>query len=418
MEATGRTAIVAGGGIVGLACARRLAGEGFAVSVIDPDSAVEPPSWGNAGHIATEQVEPLASRAALARALRLFFKRGGPVAAPIGDFSTWLPFFARALLASGGRRFRSGTAALASCMDQAVPAWRRLLDDAGQPELLIADGHYVVWESPGSAKASLKRWLRTNTGATTFREARRDELGRLEGLAKARFHGGIRFEGTGQIRDPTLLLDALKESIAQAGGRFVSSRVQGISARRKRATLVTEDRQERDADIVVIAAGLDSGRLLRQAGSPVPIIAERGYHLQSERGDWPRDMPPVVFEDRAMVVTGFASTLRATSFVEFARYDRPPTDARWNRLERHIDELGLPFGKPRSRWMGARPTLPDYLPAIGRSGLAHNLLYAFGHQHLGLTMAAITGEIIADLARDRTPSVDVGAFDVDRFARY
>ena len=65
--------------------------------------------------------------------------------------------------------------------------------------------------------------------------------------------------------------------------------------------------------------------------------------------------------------------------------------------------------------MGARPTLPDYLPAIGRSRRVGNLVYAFGHQHLGLTLAAVTGELVRTLIEQETPMVDLTPFDLARF---
>src|SRR3546814_14181331 len=83
-----------------------------------------------------------------------------------------------------------------------------------------------------------------------------------------------------------------------------------------------------------------------------------------------------------MFVTRFADTVQAASFVEFHSPGAPPDPRKWYRLERHVRELGLPFNPPFTRWMGARPTLPDYLPAIGRSRRVGTLVYAFGHQHL------------------------------------
>ena len=77
--------------------------------------------------------------------------------------------------------------------------------------------------------------------------------------------------------------------------------------------------------------------------------------------------------------------------------------------------LGLSLREPCSEWFGARPTLPDYLPAIGRSRRVDNLLYAFGHQHLGLTLAAISGELIAALARREPGDIAVTPFDLERF---
>jgi D-amino-acid dehydrogenase len=148
----------------------------------------------------------------------------------------------------------------------------------------------------------------------------------------------------------------------------------------------------------------------------VPLIAERGYHLQMTDHGWP-DLPPVVFEDRSMIVTRFDSGLRAASFVEFGSPDAPPDRRKWQRLRQHIAALGLPCKEPAREWMGARPTLPDYLPAIGQLPDAPNILYAFGHQHLGLTLAAITGELIAQLATQAPTSVSLSPFDIQRFAR-
>lgn len=116
-----------------------------------------------------------------------------------------------------------------------------------------------------------------------------------------------------------------------------------------------------------------------------------------------------------MIVTRFAGGLRAASFVEFAARAAPPDPSKWARLRAHVAELGLPFDLPGEPWMGARPTLPDYLPAIGRSARARNLLYAFGHQHLGLTLAAITGELVGALAAGQPTAIDLTPFDPARF---
>lgn len=116
-----------------------------------------------------------------------------------------------------------------------------------------------------------------------------------------------------------------------------------------------------------------------------------------------------------MIVTRYARCVQAASFVEPGDPDAPPDPAKWARLEAHLAALGLPMRPPFTRWMGARPTLPDYLPAIGASRRATNLLYAFGHQHLGLTLSAVTGEIVAALATNERPAVDIAAFDIGRF---
>jgi D-amino-acid dehydrogenase len=68
-----------------------------------------------------------------------------------------------------------------------------------------------------------------------------------------------------------------------------------------------------------------------------------------------------------------------------------------------------------TQWMGARPSLPDSLPIIGRSPANGNIFYAFGHGHLGLTQCAATARIIRDLALDRQPPIDCHPYRPERF---
>ena len=66
-------------------------------------------------------------------------------------------------------------------------------------------------------------------------------------------------------------------------------------------------------------------------------------------------------------------------------------------------------------WMGYRPSLPDSLPVIGRSKRNANILYAFGHGHLGLTQSAATGSLVRDLVLDQAPAIDLSPFSPQRF---
>jgi D-hydroxyproline dehydrogenase len=116
-----------------------------------------------------------------------------------------------------------------------------------------------------------------------------------------------------------------------------------------------------------------------------------------------------------MIVSRFESGLRAASFVEFSRTSSPADPRKWRRLRSHAAALRLPMSSTASEWMGVRPTLPDYLPALGRSSRANNLLYAFGHQHLGLTLAAVTGEIVSSLAAEKPAPLDLAPFSLARF---
>jgi D-amino-acid dehydrogenase len=401
------TAIVIGGGVIGSVAALALQRRGIATRIVDPDPDWRGASGGNAGLIAVDEVDPLASRATLKRLPAMLFSRGGPVGLPLRDIGAWLPFGLRLIAASNPARFAAGRAALSSLLGHAVPAWRRLAADLGAPDLLHDGGHFVVWSRP--CDADTRAAHDAPNDITTTRDATAEELARLGTLMKSPAAACF-VEGTARIADLDLLADALAARFLALGGARLRgrARIEGQGVR-----LDTGERL--DADTILIAAGPASGALLRPLGHKAPIIAERGYHIQCAGTGWPEDMPTIFVEDRSMVLTRFRSGLRATGFVEFGRASSPPDPRKWKRLRAHVRELGLPFDEPVAEWMGARPTLPDYLPAIGRSTRHPHVFYALGHQHLGMTMAAITGELVGALVADEAPAVSLAPFAVDRF---
>jgi D-amino-acid dehydrogenase len=397
--------------VVGLNIALQLQALGFQVTLCDSDNK-ESASYGNAGHIATEQVEPLASMATVRSAWRRWFMRGGALSLPSEGIGAWLPFSLRMIVAAQPARFARGKAALGGLISEAMPAWRRRMADIGAPDLLHEDGHLVVWETPESAAKGLRSWSSADTGTTTLRPVTDAEMAQLSALTQKKIHGAIRFIGTAQIADTRRMLETLSERFVERGGRYLRERVERLIVHEDRAVVLLSGGEPLAAHTVVVAAGIGSKALLESMGETVPMIAERGYHIQTPDHGWPKGFPPVVFEDRSMIVTGFESGLRAASFVEFNRVNAKPDPRKWARLRKHVGELSLPFEGEGAEWIGTRPTLPDYLPAIGHSARAENLYYAFGHQHLGLTLGAVTGEIVANMI---TSGEAPAAFDLSRF---
>lgn len=392
--------VVTGGGVVGLSSALALADRGHCVTLLDASSGREAASWGNAGHIATEQTAPLASPAMVRTVPKRLFLFGGALGLPPRQIAAWAPFAAKLVAAATPRRFAAGQAALKALLAATLPAWQALDRRLGGG-LLVEGGHIVAWESARSAAAGRRHWQAQDIGTTGFADTA-PPFGTT---------AAIRFTGTAQVRD----LAALAESLER------EARARGVTIVRDTAKLLVEGGRARvpghDADLVLVTAGVRSAALLRPTGHRVPIVAERGYHLRASAQRWPADLPPLVFEDRSIIVTRYADQVQVAGFVELGDPDAPPDPRKWQRLERHVAELGLPIAGPFTRWMGSRPTLPDYLPAIGRSDRVDNLLYAFGHQHLGLTLAPITASLIAALAEGSPPAIDLTPFALGRFDR-
>jgi D-amino-acid dehydrogenase len=128
--------------------------------------------------------------------------------------------------------------------------------------------------------------------------------------------------------------------------------------------------------------------------------------------------PTVHAEDR-FVATPMAVGLRLTGVVELAGVSAPPNWRRAHALLPLARRLypGLAAEGERSVWMGHRPSLPDSLPVIGRSTRSADVIYAFGHGHLGLTGAPFTGQLVAELVAGRPTAIDVAPFAPERFRR-
>jgi glycine/D-amino acid oxidase-like deaminating enzyme len=396
--------LVIGGGIVGLCAALAIQDRGGVVAIWDAPAERPPASWGNAGHIAVEQYEPLASWATVRSLPRRLMAFGGPASFPLSSIAQWAPFGLRLLRAATPAGFARGREALDELLGEALPAWRRLTQTIGAPELLRESGHIVAWESAAGARRGRAELAGFASPYARWRDLTADDAALLAGALKRPPVDGVRFEGTASLADPGATLDALRATFLRRGGVIEA-----------RAATLAEGRRL-GADAVVVAAGARSGPLMREIGSPAPLIAERGYHIQSPAPGWPEALPPVVFTERALVATRFRSGLRATSFVEFSTADAPPDARKWTILQRHAAELGLPFDSQPQTWFGSRPTLPDYLPAIGQSRRDPRVFYAFGHQHLGLTLGPITGEVVAALACGDQPSVSAAPYEIERFA--
>lgn len=411
-----KSILVIGGGLVGAASALRLQHEGAAVTLIDPGDMRRAASYGNAGHLGAEQVSPWSAWEHVRAAPGLLFGAGGPLDFRWRDAGLWGPWALRYLGACGAASVARGREALSTILGHALPAWQRLAALAGDESLVKPHGHALVWMSPARADKELTAALRNPSGGVRVREMSSADLARYQGVLRAPPAAGLFHDGTGQVRDPQGARDAILAAFDAKGGERVRAGAMRVQARKSGVQIQLSDGDARDADALLVAAGAWSRGLMRQLGTYAPLIGERGYSVQSRDHVWPEDLPTTVFEETSVAMSRFDSGLRATSFIEFASPNAPADARKWRRLERHVRDLGVRFSETPDRWVGPRPTLPDYLPAIGRLERAPNVLYAFGHAHLGLTMSAITSELIAALAAERDAPVPLEPLRIERFA--
>lgn len=409
-----KSILVIGGGLVGAACALRLQAAGVQVTLIDPGDKRRGASFGNAGHIGSEQIAPWSAWGNVLRAPGSSFGAGGPLDFRWSDVALWTPWVMRFLRSCDPAQFERGREALDNLLEDSLPAWRRIAELAQAPEIVIPHGHVTAWMTERGAEEGLASCAAAKWGRTTsWREMTSTELARYSSVLNREPKAAVIFSGTGQVSEPQAARDAMLSSFAERGGETVVGSVVRVEAN---ARVMLADGSRREADAVLVCAGPWSRGLMEQLGVNTPLIGERGYHLQSAETNWPRDLPTTVFAENFVVASRFSSGVRCTSFVEFGSPDAPGDERKWTRLRQRIDELGIEFEANPDRWVGSRPSLPDFLPATGRLERAPKVLYAFGHAHLGLTEAPITSEIIAAIAAEKAPPVDIAPFRIERFS--
>lgn len=411
-----RVAVV-GAGVVGMTTALALQQRGLSVTVLDPQGPGEGTSSGNAGFMATELIDPLPTPAMLRKAPRLWLDPHGAVALPLGYLPRLLPWLARFVAAARPAQVTQGRQALAALNGASVAAWRRCLTAIGAEEELVASGYLLVWESDqgrGEARRQrqhLQRWGHE----VEWLEA--EEIRRREPGLTGRLSHGLFFPDAHQVRDPLVLVRRLANAFEGCGGVIRHARVEGLVPLSNGVELKTSE-ANLTFDQAVVAAGAWSHQLTRGLGLEVPLETERGYHLTLPgRGQALRQ--PVGSAERRCVMTPMSCGLRVVGFTELGGLSHPPQTRRYASLRRHAGRLlkdasGLDVA---TEWMGFRPTLPDSLPVIDTHPDASAIHFAFGHQHLGLTQAAITAELIGALVMKEPPALDLAPYRVTRFER-
>ncbi len=407
------TIAVIGAGIIGAAVALALAREGRRVVLLDrSEPGIAGASFGNVGHIAAESVQPLPSPALLCGFWRELIRFGGPLDLPARQALRMLPWIAR--FAAAAFRRGENTGRLAPLVLPAAADWARWLDAIGRPELMRRHGHYEVGFGPRApAQFAQQQRLLAKLGVKT-RPLTAEQLLPLQQAARAATAAGLWFEDTAHVIDPLRAVQAFAAAALERGAAFRQLQVRALRSGGGRIEILSEQ-APLFVDAAVVCAGAAAQPLLAPFGLRAPLQSVRGYHIELP-GQSPLLDAPVAYADQHVVVTPMAGRLRASSYMEFAEAaDAAPDPRKPQRLRRWVRALGYACEAEGPSWVGARPVLPDYLPGIGRAAGGARVFYAVGHQHIGLTLAPVTAELIADLVAERSPRHAVAAFDLRRF---
>ncbi len=405
-----------GAGVVGVSCGRWLQQDGHSVRVIDPLAPGQACSYGNAGVFATDSVVPLATPRTLRAAPGMLLRPDSGFSVRWRYLPRLLPWLVRFALCARSVHMHRAMHALTALCAAAAAGYQPLLQHSVAARLVRATGWATAFLSPRTLDAC--RWeleQRQHQGVRGQELDGAQLRERVPELGDA-VAGGFWFPDCSMCTDPALLVRCLADDLVAAGGIISEERVTGLKASPEQVRVETAG-GEVAVDHVVIAAGAWSGALARLVGDRFPLETERGYHAMIEQ---PGVTPsvPVMSGEHKFVTTPMREGVRLAGTTELGGLRLPPDTRRPARLPVLARRLfpGL-NGRHFTAWMGFRSTLPDSLPVIGRSPVMPSISYAFGHQHLGLTLAGVTGRMLADELAGRAPPVDTMPVSAARFAQ-
>lgn len=408
--------IVVGAGVIGVATAYNLQRRGRDVLLIDRGAPGKGASFGNMACIAVTEFMPASRPGIWAQLPKWLLDPEGPIRFRPSYMPKLLPWALRFLAASRPSKLKELEAAGAVLCHRVYEDLYELIGNTNLTHMLTEEGCISLYADDAEFRADHEHIEIMERFGFPYQmldgKAARD----LEPALSDRIKRAVLLPNNRTIRDPYKLVTALFERFIAEGGRFESGNAVGFDESDGAVTGVRLDGGRTiSGDATVLAAGAFTGRLSRLLDEPIPLETERGYHTQI--------MAPgismrhsIIWPARAFMVTPTAGGIRVGGTVEMAGLDAAPDYRRAKVLVRRAKEA-LPALKAEeaTEWMGHRPAFPDTVPVIGPSARRRGVYYATGHGHLGLTYAATTGRLIADLVTGVKPPIDLAPYRVDRF---
>ena len=404
---------IIGAGIQGICNALFLQKKGFEVTLFDRDEPGNAASYGNAGHFSPYASVPLNRPDILTDIPQMILSSRGPLALKWNYMHKMIPWIMGFIKNCSQHKMMHTAKYMHQILNLSLPAYDELFDEVNLGSLIENKGILYVWNDKNIKSRRLEINIREKLGVKQ-KVLDKKEIHDLEPNLKPFYHGGVFYDYARHARNPKKILLKLYNNFLLKGGKFLKLNIKDLNFDENKPVLKSEN-ERFIFDKLVIACGAFSKKLTDKLHESIPLDTERGYHVHFKDFDYLISRP-VVYSNRGFGMTPMEQGLRVVGTVEFGGLDNPLSKKRINNLILNAKEMveGLP--DHQDEWLGFRPTLPDFLPVIGPSKNYENVYYCFGHHHLGWTLGAISGKIIATMIANESTNLDLKPYSSLRFA--
>ena len=406
---------VLGAGIVGVCCALSLQERGYAVTMVDRGEPGGATSHGNAGVISPWSCVPQCMPGLWTSIPKWMLDPNGPLRVRLLDLPETLPWAFRFLANCRENRVREISETMAFLMRDNVTAYKRHLKGT-DGEGLLRDSWFVnAFRASDAIRLQDLSWrLRVEQGAP-IEVVEGGVLHEIEPELSAEYRSAVVIKDQARAYAPGTLCRVLADKARGQGATFLRREVTDLKPNSDGGYDLLTNQGTLSANKLVVCGGIWSQGFLRTLGFKLPLISERGYHVEF-------DDPGVALNhsildvEAKFIASSMKDGVRSAGMSEFARQDAPPIAKRTAALKRLSKRLlpRLNVGSTRN-WVGARPSFPDSLPVIGEVPRFPGLYVAFGHSHYGLGMAPATGKLIAEALDGVQTNRDPTRLGIERF---
>ena len=404
---------VIGAGIIGVCIAYFLNKSGHQVTLYDHNKPGTQTSFGNAGIFANHDCVFANSPHLWKDLPSLLFKKDGYVSFDWFYIITHFPWMFKFLKNCTKSKVNHISKSLSDFSFHAESAYLNLFNEVNVSDYIINKDSIFLYETEEDFKKNQYMNNLRKKNNIQFDIISKEDIAKMEPSLANVYNKGIIFRNESYTKSPIIITQRIFNSFINNGGSFKLQKIYSIS-KNNDGFLLNSGNQEFKTDKIIIAAGAWSNELAQTINDNFPLDTERGYHIlfETKKNLISRS---VGWAKLGFYMTPMEDGIRAAGTVEIAGLKKPINKKRLKILEKSARKILPQLGEVKSHWLGFRPTLPDSLPVIGESKMYNNVYYAFGHQHLGLSLGAITGKVIQSLVENKKSNINIDPFNPYRF---
>ncbi len=404
---------VVGAGIIGICIAYFLKKNGHQVTLFDQNNPGTQTSFGNAGLFASHECVTANSPQLWKNLPNMLLNKNSPLVIDWLYVITHLSWTIRFLRNCTSKRADHIAKSLSSFSSHAGLSYEEIFNDVDVSKIIVHKEPIFLYESKELFEKNEYAFNLRKKYSVHFEIINKEDIAKMEPSVAPIYYKGIVLKGESFTKSPLQISLKIFDNFINNGGHFILSKIDSIF-RNVDSLFLRCNEKEYQFDKIVVAAGVWSNILAKTIGDNFPLDTERGYHIIFENNN---DLltRPVGWAKTGFYMTPMEDGIRAAGTVEIAGLKKPMNNNILSMIEETARNILPKLGKVKSKWIGFRPTLPDSLPVIGESQKCKNVYYAFGHQHLGLSLAAVTGKVIQSLIENQSTNININPLSPYRF---